>query len=334
MVPTDRYDPHINALLDQIEQDWDKPEVNREHLVPYGLWPLDKALYGIDTINGEMILVLGEHKKRKTTLLLNILANIFTRETGKKPVTNVDTLESGMPPSRYRDALISIVASKYLIREGHSPTNCQMCGKDICKELGISPEFLRYNSRSRKQMQAIEYAVDTMRGWPLLIHGANPFQGDTRNLQSSVRAKNSRWLHLIHEEGVSMLVSDHVQQYSVGNGLEATDYERQLYAVSSAADIVAQWHVALFLISQVSLTSVRTGKMAAAGGNRGAQEANVVLGTDYTPGTGTMKISVLESRRSATFDFWHPIDDTSGAFYGKPGKYTEATEQTKHSELF
>jgi hypothetical protein len=277
-----------------------------------------------------MVLVLGEHKRRKTTFVLNVLTNIFTREKGVKPITNVDTLESGMPPGRYRDSLISIVASRYLLKEGHRATNCLICHKEVCKELGITPEFLRYNTRSKKQLESIQYALDTIRTWPLLIHGANPFQGDTRNLDTSVRSKKSRWRKLIEEQGVKLLVADHVQQYSVGTKAEATDYEKQLYAISSSAEVVAQWQVALLEISQVSLTSVRAGKMLAAGGNKGAQEANVVLGCDYVTGTGKMKISIMESRRSDTFEFWQSLDDSSGAFYGEASKHfsTAGTEKT------
>lgn len=330
-----QYNPHISALIDQAGQDWGSPEANRENLVPYGIIPLDRALYGIDTINGEMILILGEHKKRKTTLILNILTNIFTREKGKKPITNVDTLESGMPPGRYRDSLISIVASRFLIQRGHKPGACPICHAKLCKELNITPEFLRYNTRSRIQLESIDYALETIRDWPLLIHGANPVQGDTRNLETSVRGVKSRWRRLIHDEGVELLVSDHVQQYEVGGNPYATDYEKQIYAVGSSAEVVARENIALFLISQVSLTSIRAGKMSAAGGNKGAQEANVVLSTDYIPGSGRIKISILESRRSDTLELWQAIDDRSGAFYGEASKhYSTTTESESDPGLF
>lgn len=320
--PREVYDPHISALLDQCADDWGKPEENVKNLLPYGIEPFDRALYGIDIVNGELILVQGEEKNCKTTFLINVLINsMLARQPEEKPLWNIDTLESSMNPKRYRDTLIANLATRKLLRDGHKHREyCPVCHSDACRQLDLSPEFLRYNKRSEAQQEAIDWAVDVMRTWPLMIHGASPKQGDTRDLSTSVigtKNRVSRWERLIQEEGVKVVVTDHVQQYGFEDN--PTDDEKQIRAVAAISDVVARYGIACFLISQVSLTSAREaamgGKLVAAGGAKGAQEANVVFSVRYK-GESKMHIAIEESRRAASFGVWHPLEDVSGAFYG------------------
>ncbi len=345
MTNQELYDPSISALLAQTSEDWGDPMINRESLVPYGIPSFDKFLYGIDTYNGELILVIGQEKQRKTTFAINIVINFMTAESLiEKPVTIIDTLESGMHPSRYRDQMLSNLASRYLIEEEeHYPWGrCNICQEEPCKVLRLTPEFLRYNSRNRIQKDALDYAMDEMNSWPLFIFGANPYQGNTRNLMESIRGDKvsstswhykwaedkkearqlSRWEYMIHEYDAKIFISDHVQQYSFGG--EPSDYEKQLRAVAAIGDIVAKWNVATLLLSQVSLTSVREtrnttyGKLGAMGGSKGAQEANVIFSTHYNPQQSkNMIISIEDSRKSGAFNVRQQIEARSGAFFGK-----------------
>lgn len=325
--PTPDYDPSIFGLISQCLDDWGDQEVNRQNLVPYGIKPIDQALYGLDTYNGELDLILGPEKQRKTTLALNILANYMTADKPKdKPFTVVDALESGMNPKRYRDSLISIMATRYLLQNGHrTHQNCPACYGPTCKHMGISPEFLRYNSRTETQERAIEYAMDTIASWPLYIYGANPIQGNTRNLKQAVGTdQQARWQWLIQEMGAKIFIVDHVQQYAFSDGF-VSDYEKQIRAVSAIGSVVAQWQIVVLLLSQVSLTSLREartgdGNLNAAGGKKAQEEANVVISTSYASGTGKMKIAIEESRKSPTFAVWQPLEDTSGTFYGEATK--------------
>jgi len=315
------YDPTIQALLDQCETDWGDPIKNRETLIPYGIKPIDMALYGIDPA-GELIVVQGEEKNRKTTFVANVICNFMTWDRLKnKPMTNIDTLESGMRPPKYRDMLISIMATRYLISQGHRPHSyCPVCNSATCRELGISPKFLKYNTRTKTQQEAIAYARDVMNTWPLLIHGASIKQGNTRNLQEAAlgsRDKEARWLRLMSEYGMQILVVDHGQQYQWGD--TPTDYEKQVRSVSTTGDFVSQYGIACLLLSQVSLTSVREvkqggGKLIAAGGSKYAQEANTVFSIKYKP--GIVKIHIEESRDAGSFPVWQRIEDVSGTFYG------------------
>jgi len=343
---TDLYNPGIKALLAQTKDDWGDPEINRAHLVPYGIDVFDKYLYGIDIVHGELILIMGQEKKRKTTFAINVLINFMTAHTlDVKPPTVIDTLESGMTPVRYRDQLIANLASRWLIQEGHMPRgSCAECAADRCRQLLLTPEYLRFKERTKPQMQAINYAMDTMATWPLYIFGASPSQGGTRNLLTSVRGKRniqdtwhhlwqkenetsvknasnlSRWEFMIQEFGVKVFVSDHVQQYSFAN--EISDYEKQLRAVSAISDAVSIHKIAALVLSQVSLTSVREsrgghGRIGAMGGSKLAQEANVAMSTHYNPDRGGfMTISLEESRKSGMFHVIQRLEDRSGAFYG------------------
>jgi hypothetical protein len=322
------YDPSIQGLLAECEIDWGDPVINRENLVPYGIRAFDKALYGLDVSNGELDVILGPRKRRKTTFAVNILINYMTSEKPKvKPFTVVDTLESGMRPKRYRDTLIVNVASRFLMAQGHVFGNyCPVCNAPVCQELVLNPDYLYYNRRTVAQQVAIEHAMDIMSAWPLHIYGANPRQGDTRNLKLSVKDKNSRWAHLIEEQGAKIFIVDHAQQYSFLD--EVTDYEKQLRAVAALSDMVAQHSIVCLLLSQVSLTSLRearnnTGQLNATGGTKAQEEANVIFSVNYMDGSGQMKITIEESRKSATFAIWQSLDDSSGAFFGEANTMPE-----------
>ena len=318
------YDPTIQALLAQCDTDWGDPMKNRETLIPYGIKPIDMALYGIDG-SGELIIVQGEEKNRKTTFLINVIINFMTwPKLKQKPVTNIDTLESGMRPGKYRDTIISNLATRFLMEQGHrAHTRCPACDDTTCRELGIHPKFLKYNTRTRAQQEAIGYAKAVMDTWPLLIHGASIKQGNTRNLhEAAVGIKNqqARWHRLIEEYGLQILVIDHGQQYAFAD--EPTDYEKQIRAVSAAGDFVSQYGVACFFLSQVSLTSVREvkqsgGKLIAAGGTKATQEGNTVFSVKYKSGSGVAKLQIEESRDAGTFSVWQRLEDASGAFYGE-----------------
>ena len=317
------YDARIQALLEQTSDDWGEPEENVKNLVPYGIDLIDRALYGIDLINGELVMVMGEEKRRKTTFVTNVLINMFMgNKPEKKPLTIIDTLESSMRPRRYRDTMISNVASRYLLERGHKAGEfCPKCNDNYCHELQITPEFLMFRKRSPIQAEAIEYAIWEMYKWNLMVYGAGINEGHTRNLKLA----KERWIRHIQEDGAKMIVSDHVQQYAFGEGI-TSDYEKQIRAVSEIGEVVGEYGVAFFLISQVSLTSLREaaqgiGSVNAAGGKKGQQEANVVFLVGYEDGANRMKINIQESRRAATIkNMYHPIEPKSGAFYGQAYK--------------
>lgn len=313
------YDASIQARLAETELDWGSPIKNREGLIPYGIAQLDKALYGMDGVYGEFILVQGPQKNRKTTFWTNVVINYMMPQNKplEKPFTIIDVLESSLPVNKWRDQVIANVAARYLIEGGHKPhpAHCPACGARLCKELILSSKFLRYNSRSRAQLEAIEYAKDIIISWPLHIYGANYRTGNTRSLKTAI----DRYGHLIENEGAKIIITDHVQQYQWVD--EPTDYEKQIRAVGSLSDVVAGHSIIMLAISQVSLKSQdqqrRLGTvLTASGGAKGAQEGSVVLTTKYKTGDGEMIIKIEEAREAGGITVIQPLDDKSGAFYG------------------
>ena len=322
------YDPekqHIRHLLSECEADWGDPHKNREMLLPFGIKPLDLALYGMDTRNGELILIQGPEKQRKSTLVMNIICSyMMSAKPAEKPLTVVDTLESGMTPKRYRDSFISIMAAKVLLDAGHKPNEmCPVC-KGVCKQFKVCPDFLVYNERTPEQAAAIRVAVQQMEDWPLMIYGANEKEGDTRSLTSSVTGGvdfPSRWKYLIDYYGAKVFVTDHLQQYSFYESL--SDYEKQLRSIAAVSDVVARDKIVALMISQISLTSQReaatgTGKYYASGGKKAAAEATSIISVNYEDAGGEVMITLEDSRKARPFSITQPIEDTSGAFYGTP----------------
>lgn len=321
------YDPTIQAHLVKAKERWANRDANIENLIRYGRGFdfLDKRLLGMRTDTGELILIIGEEKNRKTTLFINILINIMTDDRlANKPYTVIDTLESGMPPERYTDQLVSNLASRLLMEGGHIPMahgQCPICG-GTCKELGISPEFLSFFNRSAQQQAAIERAWETMLTWPMDIWGAGLDEGDTRNLNvafGNMDERTSRWVYAIKNKGAKILAVDHAQQYNIDP--TSTDYEKLIRVVSASGAIVASFKVIFFLLSQISLTSIREaksgGKIRAAGGKKPHEEANVVLSSKYESDSGYIAYVVEAARRSGGVGIPRTvaIDDISGAIY-------------------
>jgi hypothetical protein len=319
------YDPSIQSFVLNSDTRWGKPVENRQMLLPYGIKPLDQASWGLAITTGELNIVQGEEKQRKTTTVENVVVNIqmFQMKRSIQRLVVVDMLESGMGPEKYYDTLTANLASRYLIRQGHIPNPaipCQKCGgKGACKELVISSKFLNFGERSQLQQDAIDWAREQQMFWNLHIYGPKLEEGDTRNLQDSVIGtpeKPSRWVTLIKEAGAKIFVADHLQQYNVSGSA----YEKMDAVVMAHSNIVAQHGVVDFLITQLSLTSIREaasgqGKYTAAGGRKASAEGNNIYSTNYVSGSGKVAITVEDSRDFGQFSVWQPIEENSGAFY-------------------
>ncbi len=329
VMPDRTYNPELQTiqhLISECEADWGDPIANRAVLLPTGLAPLDKAVYGLDVVNGEVVLVQGPEKQRKSTLVANIIVNyMMSPRPVEKPLTVIDTLESGMPPKRYRDFLISMVATQMLFDLGHvHGAYCPVCNAPQCKEMGISPDFLRYNSRTATQAEMIQEAMNIISRWRLHIYGASDAEGHSRNLVASVigtKDLSSRWKHLIDDYDAKVFVTDHLQQYSFDGGF-LTDYEKQIRTIAAVSDIVAARQIVCLLISQISLTSQReaasgTGKYTASGGRKAAAESTSIISVNYEGGSSECCITLEDSRKSAPFSMYTSLEPASGRFYGE-----------------
>lgn len=314
------YDPTIQGLLQLAEAQWgnDSVKENRKRLVPYGFKWLDLALWGIDVSNGEFIGIQGPEKGRKSTFLMNIVANMqqwFVDQDRKPPLVVIDTLESGMTPIRYRDALVSLMATRALQAFGHKLIGvCPRC-KGSCKEIGFSPEFLMYNQKTEEQMRALGAAIRQMKYWNLHIYGASLLEGMTRDLDRSIK----RWKELADQDA-KIFVTDHIQQYSIRKAFNA--YEKLERIIPALSGFGVEHKAVVIALSQVSLSSYKEardgiGEMTATGGNKLAQEANTVFETTYDESAMVTSINIVRGRKSGKLAFRIHTDKTSGDFFGE-----------------
>lgn len=285
------YDPRLSALIDHTDSEWGDPSENARHLIYYGINYIDQALYGIDFIRGEIIGIQAEAKQRKSTLLANIVLSVASQ---LPQWICVDTLESGMPPSAYRDVLIAIKATRMLVANVFGtdrkewPTYADLAvHAELGKELRISKEFLWYGRRTESQYLAIETAKRLLSEHRIMLFGPAPTQGNARSLPESLE----RWDLLYHGKypglahlAVKMFAVDHVQQLS---GFGGSDYARLESAVHAYSDFVTTHPGSVvFVVSQLGVGSVRLEKQGIAraqakGGAVLEAEVNVLFRTLY-----------------------------------------------------
>lgn len=321
-----KYDPTLAALLANAEQDWGAPRENRQDLVHYGLPPIDDALYGMDFKAGELIGIQAPEKRRKSTLLANIVYNVAGQ---KRFWTCIDTLESGMSPMAYRDALLAMVATRILIASVYGPARetwpevGQIFDNERLKgQLRISKEFIWYADRTPAQATAINTAKSTLSDAMIMLFGPHSGEGDAKDLASTV----DRWDRLYHGthpatpgKFVRLFAVDHIQQYA---GWPGEDYRKLEIVTDTMAGFVTQHPGAVvILVSQVSLGSRRDaaqglGSYQAKGGAKLSAEVNVLFQSDYKKDVSprAMTIEVAETRREPPPRVIQEIDPASGAF--------------------
>ena len=316
------YNSSMSHFVETAENRWGNPEENILSMVRYGITHLDRALYGIDVRNGELIIIQAPEKARKTTTILNIICNVMTADLPViKPPILFDTLESGSPPDKIADALIVMMASRYLINKGHRQEKwCTECDQENCKELVMGVDWLRFHMRSRNQKEALDYARDITDSWSLDIFGAPESMGNARDLYRSMGlGKEGRWYKAMQEYGTQIFISDHLQQYRFQDGTQS-DYEKQIRSVDAMGDFVASNGAVVFALSQISLTSIReansgSGKWRATGGAKASQEAVTILSTYYDSEENPeeVRIRIEDSRKASSLTFFHKLDPFSGS---------------------
>lgn len=320
------YDPRISALVARTDEEWGSPEDNARNLVFYGLNYVDQQLYGIDVIRGELIGIQAEAKHRKSTMLANVVLNIAA---ARRFWVCIDTLESGMPPSAYRDVLISIVATRLLIadifgdaRKAWPPYHDMTMHPTLARQLHISKEFLWYRSRTPEQKNAIERAKAILSSLPIMIFGPSPNQGNARDLARS----SVRWDFLYNGTHPSaencsarIFCVDHIQQM---DGFGDSDYQRMESVVSAYSSFITTHPGSVvFAVSQLGVSSVRLEKQSIAramakGGNKLEAEANVLFRTKYDGAASPHQviISTDATRRSPPPPIIQELEPYSGAF--------------------
>ena len=324
------YDPKLSALISQADADWGNPEVNLSHIVKYNIGvEFDKAMWGVDLIDGELIVVQAPKKARKSTFAANLCLNFAPQLRMMSKWMCIDTLESGMTPKAYRDVLAAIMTTKILISKvygnerGKWPSVDEIIANPFFKDapLNITRRFLRFGYRTDKQMGAIEEAKKILSVLPISIFGSAKNQGEARSIEAAM----DRWDKLYNgtypkeeEKEHVIFITDNVQQYRefAGNsyqGLETITNHIATFVTSHPGSVV-------IAISQVSMGSQRMSitdgmEMEVRGGTRLAEEAVTVFQTRYDKNAPLhLIIETPFSRYEPPATMVQDIEPNSGAF--------------------
>jgi len=319
------YDPSLRALVGQTDVDWGDPDKNLKGLIKYQIGPeFDRAMWGVNTIDGELIGIQGPEKQRKSSYLCNLI-KIFAQQLSAWIC--IDTLESGMPPKAYRDMLIAMIATQIMIgrifgldRSKWPPVSSIKDHPQLKSELRLSRKFLRFGRRTEFQQAAIDEAKIAASCLPVSIFGPSAREGQARNLELSME----RWDKLyrgeyetIKEAKHVVFCTDHIQQYS---GYAGDDYHGIEAVVAMLSDFVVTHPGSVVIaVSQVSLGSVRaassgTGEMVAKGGAKLAAEVNTLFQTKYAENSDYLILETPRSRDEKPPVMIQEIEQHSGAF--------------------
>lgn len=297
---TNAYDPRLSQLMAQAETDWGDPQQNLKQIIRYNMGDeFDRAMWGVDLIDGELITIQAPKKARKSTFLANLVISFAAQLKERGLWLAIDTLESGMTPRAYRDVLTAIVATRLLISDAVGsadrsrwPSASSLENHPRMAEqapLRITRKFLRFGMRTYDQNRAIKEAMKYVAGLPITIFGSSQKEGEARDIKKGME----RWSDLYHGDHGRLsdmphriFCVDNVQQYRefAGNsyyGLEIITNDLSNFLTSHPGSVV-------IAVSQVSLGSVRLNQqssgeseMEVRGGSRLAEESVTVFQTRY-----------------------------------------------------
>lgn len=324
------YDPRISALVAQAADDWGEPKQARGEIIQYGLNYVDQALWGIQFSTGELLGIKGAKKNRKTTLMANIVLNVAMQleKKGNPFWIAIDTLESGLGPSAYRDMLWAILATWELVadvfgrnREEWPRGSALRAHPILGQEMRISKRWLRFADRSERQHKAILKAATTLSSLPLMIFGPSSRHGEASDIRKTIR----RW-DLLYNGAypaalgylVRMFCTDNIQEYAE----EGSDYKVMKIIVGALAGFISSHEGSVgFAVSQIGTGSVKDerqglGQAHARGGWRFAEECNIVFRTKYDQEKSPYYVTIqIDDSRDANIPrLIQEIDNVSGAF--------------------
>lgn len=312
------YNPRLGAFAESAETRWGDPEHNLKNLIRYWMCDaFDNAVHGL-RMNGELIAIQAQKKQRKTTLLANWIIN-FARQLPDDLWICIDTLESGMPPTRYSDTLIAILATKIMLMHVFGKDRTQwpsaeeiMDDPDIGKQLRLSADFFLYSTRTKFQKDAIDAAKILAQKMRISIFGPAKEEGQTRFLKQSLE----RWERLYEGTYPSLEGCQH-RIFCVDNIQQIDKYAGDSYY---GLEIITN-QISSFLVTHpgtegfaVCQETSTTGEIR--GGSRMGEECNYVFDTSYDRDKSplTMIVKNPYSRMTPAPTVIQELEPYSGAF--------------------
>lgn len=338
------------AILDSASQRWGKPDEFIKDLAPTGIDEVDSAIGGIRLFSGGIIGVQGYEGSRKTSLVLNIIdSELRSSRVPQNYWVLYDTLESGMTIERIGEVMVSILATKILVRwhwfksktddmtelfSNKLPPIPQM---ELISEVGfdendqrkretiIRPEFLRGGRWTERQLKAINMARSIVGGYRMFVAGISENKDDDIAKQLTTRTWDlgeslERWCKMSEEWGVRQIVVDNVPQYIFRD----TDnpYQKAVRVVEAALTWQRKYKGTFWIINQVPISQRGNNPMelpSQFGGARILEEAQLAWHMHYNPRQNPWyaKIAIKKSRVGFHPDLALPFEPNSGAIIGE-----------------
>jgi len=338
------YDPSVDAIDDHLLSPPDYSEYAKTALF-YDIKHVDAANpAGVNLSGGELLVIQGQKKNRKTTVALNLARNWCKQaDRLRGGVILWETLESGQTPKKIKQQLICMEATAFMAEEmwgsvynvpaKSSKGMDEYTNMDIVRDtkdptipraplFQLSVQFALSRDRTALQHRAIQEAIKRVNGWPLIIYGAPADQGKTKALETPDAGKPlddclpyKRWKKAVEKLNVKIIIVDHTNAYHGVN-----DYDRQQRGIVHVSAAVSELGALMVAVCQPSMGSTRNGgQMEARGGTRYAEEANTVFNTHYEQDSYRVKIVCGDARETPFPDIWVPMEKRSGLMF--PSSY-------------
>jgi len=329
------------ALLADVRDGWGDPEINVSKVIRTGIGVLDTITFGLmPAITPELKRVRGGdfwaisalEGHRKSTLLANMALHASRNTLGAW--VGIESAEPNMSPGRYRDVLLAMLSTYYLIVDWHVSQglppekaaeirNWTLGPEEVTKLSslpvgGLSADFLSFGRRTALQLKAIEWAKNTFAQLKLRVYGSMSEYGAAAHL----KALEQRWQRDIYERNEWIKFVDHLQTIDVGRP-GAHDYDRMQLICDFCQSMIQQHGICIVILSQIGQTAERLraqgimDEASARGGNRVAELADVSLRLTYD-NPHWLSVRITKSRRSGKVAVQLPLEPGSGLIVG-PG---------------
>lgn len=302
----------MQALVDCANDDWGNVELNAAKAMRTGISIIDEITKGI---RPTLVGIIGRSGSRKSSIAANMALYNGTSSTidSEERIHQVIlTAESGMSPKRYRDMLLAMLATKYLMYWASQR------GEDFDSSFSISADTFYYQNLTEEQQKAVAIAKRRLSQAPITILGS----GDMGAVDA-IENYPKIFAEITSRYPNCAVTVDHLHSIFTGNvgasqGGVYSDYEVLNVIVPVLAQQVKIYKIPVIAIGQVSTSSARLKQEEARGGSRFREECGLYLRSRYEKfPTHKVNLYLDKSRYSPDgLTFSIPIDPASGLVIG------------------